>query len=79
MLDAPATARARIEYETDHVGAAGESGGPLFVEGSHELVAVSAHGDTNGKTDSWTRLDGEIYTWITEKVASHGGWSERPR
>jgi hypothetical protein len=80
MLDAPATSRARIEYETAHVAAAGESGGPLFIEGSHDLVAVSAHQDANGKTDAWTRLDGTVYTWITERVASHGGWSgETPR
>lgn len=79
MLDTPATARARIEYETEQVGAAGESGGPLFVEGSHQLVAVYAHEGSTGKTDAWTRLDGDIYTWITEKVASHGGWSETAR
>jgi hypothetical protein len=76
MLDAPATTRARFEYETAHVGAAGESGGPLFVEGSHELVAVYAHADGSGMTDAWTRLDGDIYTWVTEKVASHGGWKD---
>ena len=75
MLDAPETSRAHIEYATAHVGAAGESGGPLFVEGSHKLVAVYAHADGTGKTDAWTRLDGDVYTWITEKVASHGGWS----
>jgi len=79
MLDAPATSRAHIEYETAQVGAAGESGGPLFVEGSHDLVAVYAHADASGKTDAWTRLDGQVYTWITEKVASHGGWSDAPR
>ena len=79
VLDAPATARAHIEYETDHVGAAGDSGGPLFVEGSHRLVAVYAHADATGKTDAWTRLDGDVYTWITEKVASHGGWSDATR
>lgn len=75
MLDAPATSRAHLEYATGQLDAAGESGGPLFVEGTHKLVAVYAHADTTAKTDAWTRLDGDVYTWITEKVASHGGWS----
>ncbi len=75
MLDLPGTARARIEYETQRVTATGESGGPLFLEGTHKLVGVHAHADTKTKTDAWTRLDGEVYTWMTQKVASHGGWA----
>jgi hypothetical protein len=53
---------------------ASESGGPLFVEGTHDLVAVHAHVSPNGKADVWARLDGDAFTWIREKVASHGGW-----
>jgi hypothetical protein len=75
MLDAPATPLVDIDYLTSRVTARGESGGPLFVEGSHQLVAVHAHADASGKTDAWSRLDGDVYTWITQKVSSHGGWN----
>jgi V8-like Glu-specific endopeptidase len=64
-----------IEYETIRLTAAGESGGPLFSEGTHQLVAVHAHVGASGKTDAWARLDGDVYTWITQKVSSHGGWT----
>jgi hypothetical protein len=74
MLDAAASPRTRLEYTTERLAAPGESGGPLFLEGTHQLVGVHAHTDTNGRTEAWTRLDGDVYTWITQKVASHGGW-----
>jgi V8-like Glu-specific endopeptidase len=74
MLDAPSSSRASIEYETAAVSAPGESGGPLFVEGTHRVIGVYAHGDPARKTDAWSRLDGDVYTWITQKVMSHGGW-----
>lgn len=64
-----------IEYETTRLTAAGESGGPLFTEGTHQLVAVHAHVDASGRRDAWARLDGDVYTWITQKVSSHGGWT----
>jgi len=80
MLDAASSARAGIEYATTHLTAPGESGGPLFLEGTHQLIGVFAHTDESGRTDAWTRLDGDVYTWITQKVASHGGWkNEDPR
>jgi V8-like Glu-specific endopeptidase len=74
MLNAPDSARADIEYETDAVSAPGESGGPLFLEGTHRVVAVHAHADATTKKDAWSRLDGDVYTWLTQKVTSHGGW-----
>jgi hypothetical protein len=74
MLNAPASSRASIEYETASVTAPGESGCGLFLEGTHRVVAVHAHANTAGKTDAWARLDGDVYTWITQKVVSHGGW-----
>lgn len=74
MLDAPASSRASIEYETAAVTAGGESGGALFLEGTHRLVAVHAHANATAKKDAWSRLDGDVYTWITQKVTSHGGW-----
>jgi hypothetical protein len=75
MLNAPASARADIEYETSVISATGESGGALFLEGTHRIVAVLAHSDhATAKTEAWARLDGDVYTWITQKVTSHGGW-----
>jgi hypothetical protein len=74
MLDAPASSRASIEYETASITVPGESGGALFLEGTHRVVAVLAHVDVATKKDAWARLDGDVYTWITQKVTSHGGW-----
>lgn len=65
--------RATIEYGTSRLTSTGQSGGPLFVEGTHKLVAVHAGTDALGN-DAWTRLDGDVYTWMTQKVSSHGGW-----
>jgi V8-like Glu-specific endopeptidase len=68
--------RATVAYATARVTADGESGGPLFVEGSHELVAIHARPvtDAGREADLWSRLDGDVYTWLTQKVAAHGGW-----
>lgn len=67
---------ASIAYGTKRLTTAGQSGGPLFVEGTHKLVAVHAGTDALGN-DAWTRLDGDVYTWMTQKVSSHGGWFVR--
>ena len=75
MLDAPASSRARIEYETAPLTVPGESGGALFLEGTHRVVAVLAHVDSATRKDAWARLDGDVYTWLTQKVTSHGGWA----
>jgi V8-like Glu-specific endopeptidase len=75
QLNEAAGDRSSIDYATTRMTVAGESGGPLFGEGTHQLVAVHAHADASGKTDAWTRLDGDVYTWITQKVSSHGGWT----
>lgn len=68
--------RAVMEYGTTRLTGVGQSGGPLFVEGTHKLVAVHAGTDSRGK-DRWARLDGDVYTWMTQKVSSHGGWYVR--
>jgi len=71
-----AGARAVLEYGTTRLTGDGQSGGPLFVEGTHKLVAVHAGTDSKGN-DRWARLDGDVYTWLTQKVSSHGGWYVR--
>jgi hypothetical protein len=75
QLNEAAGDRSSIDYATTRLTVAGESGGPLFGEGTHQLVAVHAHADARGTTDAWARLDGDVYTWITQKVSSHGGWT----
>jgi hypothetical protein len=79
-LEAATGARAALAYATARVTADGESGGPLFVEGTHQLVAVHARalGGPGDASDLWSRLDGDVYTWLTQKVASHGGWVAPP-
>lgn len=75
MLDAATGSREAIAYTTARVTAEGESGGPLFVEGTHQLVAVFAGVSADdGQRELWSRLDGEVYTWLTQKVSAHGGW-----
>ncbi|MBX3192989.1 MAG: trypsin-like serine protease [Labilithrix sp.] len=66
-----------ITYTTTRLSALGEAGGPLFVEGTHDLVALYTGIDDAAKRDVWARLDGDVYTWITQKVAGHGGWHTR--
>lgn len=75
-LEASGGSSASFTYATARVTADLESGGPLFVEGSHKLVAVHARvvTETAAETELWSRLDGEVYTWLTQKVSSHGGW-----
>ncbi len=74
-LESAAPSIAGIDYATARLTGPAESGGPLFVEGTHQLVGVHAHVTANGKNDVWARLDGDAFTWIREKVTFHGGWT----
>lgn len=76
MLEAATGSREAITYATPRLTADGESGAPLFVEGTHQLVAVHARmvAGRDGETELWSRLDGDVYTWLTQKVSLHGGW-----
>jgi hypothetical protein len=59
-------------YRTVRLTGGGDSGGPLFIEGTHRLVGTEAL--FASKKDYWTRLDGDVYAWIDSKVRAHGGW-----
>lgn len=74
-LESASPSRTTLDYATARLTASGESGGPLFVEGTHRLVGVHAHTASDATADAWARLDGDVYTWLTQKVASHGGWT----
>ena len=55
----------------------GDSGGPLFLDGTHTLVGTEDRfsGQSPGDIDYWARLDTNVYTWIAARVASHGGFN----
>lgn len=61
------------EYKTIRITDGGDSGGPLFIEGTHKLVG-SERAFSAGGNDFWARHDGAVYTWITMKVNAHGGF-----
>lgn len=61
-------------YITGRVTDGGDSGGPLFLEGTHQLVGTEALFDPGANKDYWTRLDGTVYGWLNSMVSSHGGW-----
>lgn len=63
-----------LDYKTPRLTDGGDSGGPLFLEGTHNLVGTEALFNPSRNLDFWARLDGAVYTWISGKVASHGGW-----
>jgi V8-like Glu-specific endopeptidase len=63
-----------FDYKTKRVTDGGDSGGPLFIEGTHKLVGTEALFDPSKGLDFWARLDGTVNTWITGRVAARGGW-----
>ena len=63
-----------FEYKTKRVTDGGDSGGPLFIEGTHKLVGTEALFDPTKNLDFWARLDGTVNTWISGRVTTHGGW-----
>ncbi len=63
-----------FDYKTKRVTDGGDSGGPLFIEGTHKLVGTEALFNPTTNKDFWSRLDGTVYTWISGRVTTHGGW-----
>lgn len=61
-------------YRTVRLTDGGDSGGPLFIDGTHQLVGTEALFDPSRNRDYWARLDGAVNTWIAGVVATHGGW-----
>lgn len=63
------------DNKTARVTTGGDSGGPLFLEGTHTLVGTETRFDPTNNLDYWVRLDGSVYDFIANRVASHGGFA----
>jgi len=63
------------DNKTARITTGGDSGGPLFLAGTHTLVGTETRFDTTNNLDYWARLDGAVYDFITDRVASHGGFA----
>ncbi|MFO0666554.1 MAG: hypothetical protein U0174_21545 [Polyangiaceae bacterium] len=63
-----------FDFITSRVTDGGDSGGPLFVNGTHTLIATETRFNPTTAKDYWVRLDGAVYTWLNDVVNSHGGW-----
>jgi uncharacterized membrane protein YgcG len=59
-----------FDYQGNEIIEHGDSGGPVFVPGTHQLVAVNSGGG-NG-TEILARVD-LLHDWIVQKIASNGG------
>lgn len=63
-----------FEYKTSRLTDGGDSGGPLFIDGTHKLVGTEALFNPSSNIDFWARLDGSVNTWLSGRVTAHGGW-----
>lgn len=63
-----------FDYITNRVTDGGDSGGPLFLEGTHTLVATETRFNPGTSKDYWVRHDGAVYSWLSDMVNAHGGW-----
>lgn len=59
-------------YVTSEIIQSGDSGGPVFVAGTHDLVAVNS--GAGGGTEVLARVD-QVLAWIDARVAEHGGYA----
>ena len=70
----PVTSGASVGYPFDYKASEviehGDSGGPVFIPGTHTLVAVNSGG--GGGTEILARVD-LLHSWILQQIAAHGG------
>lgn len=63
-----------FDYKTSRLTDGGDSGGPLFLDGTHKLVGTETRFDPSKNRDYWARLDGTVSTWLTGRINTHGGF-----
>jgi V8-like Glu-specific endopeptidase len=66
------------DNKTSRVTDGGDSGGPLFLEGTHTLVGTETRFDPTRSLDYWARLDTDVYALIQQMIAIHGGTTNNP-
>lgn len=66
------------DTRTARVTDGGDSGGPLFLEGTHTLVGTETRFDPGRNLDYWARLDGTTYDFIQRAISLHGGATNDP-
>jgi hypothetical protein len=78
VLSAPVALSATVaadgypnDNKTIRITDGGDSGGPLFLEGTHTLVGTETRFDPTGNKDFWVRLDGVPYSYIQSAIAAH--------
>ncbi len=59
-------------YVSSEIIQSGDSGGPVFVAGTHTLIAVNS--GAGGGTEVLARVD-QVLPWIDARVAEHGGYA----
>ena len=73
LPDANSLTSYKMEYSTSKITTDGDSGGPLFIDGTHSLVGTErVYDDTQ---DYWTELFGTTYSDLLAKIAAHGGFA----
>lgn len=64
------------DYTTTRITDGGDSGGPLFIDGTHNLVGTETRFDSGSAwLDYWARLDSGTgaNAWVNTVIAAHGG------
>lgn len=65
-----------FDYTSSDVIQPGDSGGPVFLSGTHTLLAVNS-GAVAGISEVMARVD-LVAGWIAAQIASHGGYGAVP-
>ncbi len=62
------------DNNTARITDGGDSGGPLFLEGTHTLIGTETRFDPSAKwLDYWARLDTDVYAFLQWAISQHGG------
>ena len=62
------------EYKTTRLTDGGDSGGPIFVAGSHQLVGTERVFRTNDNSDHWSQIFGATYDDVVGTISASGGY-----